>query len=350
VTSPNGPSAERRIAVLREAYAAFNRRDPERVLALLAPDVAWPDMLQGRVLTGADAVRAYWTHQFTVVDSRVEPERFVVAGERVLAVVRQRVTRLDDGTTDERTIGHLYTFRGDLVAAMEVHADVASTERSLRASSSRPDVGRVVDLVLEVRRRTPAHRSALVAISGIDGSGKGFVSAEVERALRSRGLRLAAINVDGWLNLPHVRFSRDDPARHFYLHAIRFDELFAQLVLPLRERRSIRIEADFAEETATAYRKQLYAFDDVDAIVLEGIYLLKKGLRRHYDASIWIECSFETALERALARGQEGLPAEDTIRAYRTIYFPAQEIHFAEDDPRRAASAILINDPRLVGG
>lgn len=34
---------------------------------------------------------------------------------------------------------------------------------------------------------------------------------------------------------------------------------------------------------------------------------------------------------------------------YRKIYFPAQEIHFARDEPRAAASAILVNDPRLVG-
>ena len=123
--------------------------------------------------------------------------------------------------------------------------------------------------------------------------------------------------------------------------------LFRSLVLPLRERRSLRIEADFAAETATEYRKQTYAFDDVDIIALEGIYLLKRALRAHYDLSLWIECSFQTALERALARGQEGLSSDATVEAYRTIYFPAQEIHFARDDPRAAATAIVINDPRL---
>ncbi len=85
---------------------------------------------------------------------------------------------------------------------------------------------------------------------------------------------------------------------------------------------------DYAEETATRYRKHVYEFEDVEVIVLEGIYLIKRALRGHYDLSIWIDCSFETALERAIARGQEGLPVQETIHAYRTIYFPAQEIHF----------------------
>lgn len=82
-------------------------------------------------------------------------------------------------------------------------------------------------------------------------------------------------------------------------------------------------------------------------MVLEGIYLLKRALRAHYDLSVWIECSFATALERALARQQEGLPPEDTVRAYQTIYFPAQEIHLARDDPRGAATLVVVNDPRL---
>jgi uridine kinase len=209
------------------------------------------------------------------------------------------------------------------------------------------DIDAFVDRIAAARTVTPPRRSALVAVSGIDGSGKGYLTAKIVALLRARALRVASINIDGWLNLPHVRFAAVDPAEHFYQHAIRFEQLFDQLVLPLRERRSLRIEADFAAETATEYRKQTYAFDDVDIIALEGIYLLKRALRAHYDLSLWIECSFQTALERALARGQEGLSSDATVDAYRTIYFPAQEIHFARDDPRAAATAIVINDPRL---
>ena len=66
--------------------------------------------------------------------------------------------------------------------------------------------------------------------------------------------------------------------------------------------------------------------------------------------SLWIECTFATALERAVSRSQEGLPPEDTMRAYRTIYFPAQEIHLERDHPRAAATAVINNDSRLGTG
>jgi uridine kinase len=204
----------------------------------------------------------------------------------------------------------------------------------------------VTTQILETRASIPAQRSALVAITGIDGSGKSYLTAQLLRHLASHGLRAAMIQVDGWLNLPHKRFDSSNPAEHFYSHAVRFDEMFGQLVLPLRDLRSLHLEADYAEETATDYRRHTYEFEELDVILLEGIFLLKGPFQAYYDLSVWIECSFETALERALARAQEGLPPEVTAEAYRNIYFPAQEIHFRRDDPRRAAMLIVNNDAR----
>ena len=124
--------------------------------------------------------------------------------------------------------------------------------------------------------------------------------------------------------------------------------MFTQLILPLRDHRSITVEVDFVEETASDYRKHLYEFNDVDVILLEAIYLLQPDFISYYDFAVWIDCSFETALERALARGQEGLPPQETVKAYQTIYFPAQEIHFQRDNPRSLATAIINNDPQIT--
>jgi uridine kinase len=200
------------------------------------------------------------------------------------------------------------------------------------------------EMILAGRRRVPAHESMLVAVSGIDGSGKGYVTEHIIAYTQRKGMHAVAVNVDGWLNLPTRRFHKNQPAEHFYRHAIRFEDMFEQLILPLKRQRSIRVEADLAEETATVYHRHVYDFRDVDVIVLEGIYLLKRTFRRYYDLALWVECSFETALVRALRREQEGLSPDATIRAYQTIYFQAQYIHFALDDPRSIADAILDND------
>ncbi|MEA5420302.1 hypothetical protein VB712_13810 [Spirulina sp. CCNP1310] len=184
----------------------------------------------------------------------------------------------------------------------------------------------------------------LVAITGIDGCGKGYMARHIAQALETQGFKIATINIDGWLNLPPVRFSQSHPAEHFYQYAFRFEQMFSQLVLPLRQARSLQLEADFTEETATNYRKHWYHFEAIDIILLEGIYLLKCEWQTHYDLSFWIKCSFETALQRAIDRAQEGLSPEATVAAYQRIYFPAQAIHFQRDTPHRAATSIINND------
>jgi uridine kinase len=186
-----------------------------------------------------------------------------------------------------------------------------------------------------------------VAISGIDASGKGYVAAQLASRLRGLGFSVAVVGVDGWLNLPSVRFNSKTPGEHFYLHALRLNEMFERLILPLKVKRSVTVEMDYVEETASAYRRHRYDFQDVEIDLVDGIFLLKRAYFSHFHLSCWVDCTFETALERAIRRGQEGLDPAETKRAFEFIYFPAQRIHFQRDAPQSRANLSVENDPRL---
>ena len=205
-------------------------------------------------------------------------------------------------------------------------------------------IDELIQRILACRAGIPESRSLLVGLSGIDGSGKGYLAGQIEAHLGQYGVPAAIVNVDGWLNLPEERFSSSAPAEHFYEHAIRFEEFFSQLVIPLRERRRVHLVADFAEETVNHFRKHTYDFKDVGVVVVEGIFLFKPQYRQFFDLAIWTECSFPTALARAIDRAQEGLSRAKTIAAYETIYFPAQKIHLVQDKPRESADLIFEND------
>lgn len=209
------------------------------------------------------------------------------------------------------------------------------------------DLANLLGGIAAARARVPADQSVLVALTGIDGCGKGYVARRVADAILKDGLRPEIITVDGWLNLPERRFDPRNPAENFYFHALRFPEMFDQLIDPLRARRSVRVESDFLFETDAVYRRRLWDIHDVDVILLDGIFLLKSAFRHRYDFSCWIDCSFETALERAIARAQEGKSAEETREVYRTTFHAAQRIHLERDRPRGAASLVLVNDARL---
>jgi uridine kinase len=205
----------------------------------------------------------------------------------------------------------------------------------------------VVASIIDRRASLPATEALLVALSGIDGSGKGYIAAELVGELRQHGLRVVSLNLDPWHHPPEIRFSKTQPGEHFYEHAFRFEELFRLLVRPLKQQRSLRVTVELTRLPENDRFEHTYTFQDVDVIILEGIFLLKRALRPEYDLAFWIECSFETALQRALQRNQEGLPPQEILRDYHTIYFPAQKIHLARDDPKRSATALVVNDPRL---
>jgi len=205
-------------------------------------------------------------------------------------------------------------------------------------------IDEIVRTVLDQRKNIPDTRSLLVGVSGIDGCGKGYVARQLQAHLAVHGVIPAILNVDGWLNLPETRFDHNAPATNFYDNAIRLEQFFNQLVLPLRDRRSIHLVADFVEETASNYRKHSYDYDDVSVVLVEGIFLFKPQYRKYFDLAIWIDCSFPTALARAIDRAQEGLSAANTIAVYDTIYFPAQRLHLANDNPRENADLVLEND------
>jgi len=208
----------------------------------------------------------------------------------------------------------------------------------------------LVARICAARNRLLRNRALLVGLSGIDGSGKGYITALVENELRELGYNVASISADDWLNLPGVCINPDNPAEHFYQHALRLDEMFERLVLPLQETQHVDLVADCGDPKATIHRKHHYVFDKIEIVLLEGIFLFKPASRDHFDLKVWIDCSFETALRRAIARGQEGLPPDETRRAFETIYFPAQRIHLERDRPFDAVDLFFANDnvPRVA--
>src|ERR1044071_8225068 len=74
----------------------------------------------------------------------------------------------------------------------------------------------VISAIAEKRKALSPERALLVGISGIDASGKGFVTAKLSDQLKERGWKIATIGVDDWLNLPHVRYDALNPATHFF--------------------------------------------------------------------------------------------------------------------------------------
>lgn len=95
----------------------------DRVLAMMSDDVDWPNAWKGGRLVGRDAVRDYWTAQWSEIDPHVEPTSVTERADGSLAVVVRQVVRSMGGEvlTDGEVI-HVYRLAGGLIRSMDVEA------------------------------------------------------------------------------------------------------------------------------------------------------------------------------------------------------------------------------------
>lgn len=116
------------IALVKRMYDCFNARDIDGVLAVLADDVAWANGMDGGYVHGREAVREYWTRQWTIVNPHVEPVGFnEVADGSILAEVRQTVRDLDgkplEGQTHglkDKTVTHIFRLQRGKVTRFDI--------------------------------------------------------------------------------------------------------------------------------------------------------------------------------------------------------------------------------------
>ena len=111
------PAADRVTAL----YDAFDARDVDALVAQFAPDVDWPDTMQGGRVVGRDAVRDHWVQQWQAVELQMEPRRVrELPDGRVEVLVDQVVRDRDGDLLGGASVLHTYTLRGGLVTRMDV--------------------------------------------------------------------------------------------------------------------------------------------------------------------------------------------------------------------------------------
>jgi hypothetical protein len=108
-------------SVIEQAYSAFNKRNIDGALALMAEDVSWPKASEGGRVVGKEEIRAYWTRQWGEFDAHVEPLAITEADEgKVRVRVHQLVKNLRGDVLSDSEVLHVFTVNNGLIAAMDL--------------------------------------------------------------------------------------------------------------------------------------------------------------------------------------------------------------------------------------
>jgi ketosteroid isomerase-like protein len=102
-------------------YGAFNRREIETVLSMIAEDVKWANGMEGGFLYGKDNVREYWRRQFEVLNPQLEILKIETDAEnRTTVTVHQLVKDLAGNLLADRTAKQIFTLKDGLIKTFEI--------------------------------------------------------------------------------------------------------------------------------------------------------------------------------------------------------------------------------------
>jgi uridine kinase len=186
-----------------------------------------------------------------------------------------------------------------------------------------------------------------VGIDGIDASGKTHLAGELAIILEIIGKPVIRVSLDS--------FHRSREERHrqgrasplgYYEDSFDYPALLSDVLIPLGPGGDLCFRASHFNHVIDAKTDEPWQQAEPHSILLlDGVFLQRPELAGHWDFMIFMDCSFDTALERALRRDQELFGSvEDTRNLYLKRFLPGQRLYLERDQPMQRADVVLKND------
>ena len=103
-----------------QLYKNFNDRKIDLVISNMTDDVKWANGMDGGYVYGHEAVKDYWTRQFTMVSSNVSPLEIETGNDIVKIKVHQVVHDLNGNLLADELVYHIFHLRENKIAVFEI--------------------------------------------------------------------------------------------------------------------------------------------------------------------------------------------------------------------------------------
>ncbi len=121
------PPLAAEIEALKKAYAAFNRNDIAATVEAMDSQIEWTEPAEfpgGGTYHGHLGVQAYLSQsRANWAEGSSQPERFIVAGDKIIVFVHARVRLKDSSEWHEIRLADVFTFRNGKAIQMRAFAD-----------------------------------------------------------------------------------------------------------------------------------------------------------------------------------------------------------------------------------
>jgi uridine kinase len=215
---------------------------------------------------------------------------------------------------------------------------------------------RLADLIVAVERPHPVR----VAIDGRGGAGKSTLADALVAPIERRGRPVIRAEVDDFYRLEIDRRNRAGLTAEAFYAAYDYAALRRLLLDPLGPGGSRRYRRRWHDGWHEGVIDEPAWLAPDDAILLlDGVFLLRSELDRHWDARIFVDIDAELGMARGVERDLVFEPPatrdagrERRIRVWRERYLPADDAYQRDVNPIALADAVVDNrdpaSPRLL--
>ena len=194
-----------------------------------------------------------------------------------------------------------------------------------------------------------------VAIDGVDAAGKTTLADELAQPLRARGRPAIRASVDSFHNPRAVRYRRgpDSPEGYFY-DSFDYAALKSLLLDPLGPGGDLQYQTSLFDWRADSPAPSPPQHADPASILLfDGIFLLRPELEHCWDFTLFLQVTFDTALQRSIHRDASPSATPEAVRdRYERRYLPGQQLYLRACHPAERATIVIDNNdplnPRIV--
>ena len=199
-------------------------------------------------------------------------------------------------------------------------------------------------------------KRAIIAIDGIDASGKTNFSSRLKSELAKSNIIAEIISIDDFHNEKKTRYKK---GRHspigFYLDSYNYSTFLEQTIVPFKKQKTTITSKYFDLEKDKIQIEQIN-LKSIKMLIVEGIFLHRKELNKYWDYSIYLDITFEEGLKRNIERDKTATTNQKIktlTEKYNTRYKAGQLIYLEQNQPQSKANLIIDNNdfmnPKICG-
>ena len=192
----------------------------------------------------------------------------------------------------------------------------------------------------------------LVAIDGIDASGKTTFSNELSKLITERPV--VNLTMDSFHNSKEIRLHKGEFSPvGYYLDSFDYNFIIDNVLEPIVSGINEITPKKFDYKNNQEIDQTKIIIPSNAIVIFEGIFILRKELMKFWDISIFLEITWEEMILRAIKRDLEYFESEEILRdKYRRRYMPGQKIYLSQEKPDIKSNVLIdfndCNNPEII--